>query len=108
MLGKDDDVIASLFQALAAAALPADWPFPEVGLLTLQAVRGRQGEHQQGEQDVHTQTDLHRCNPYKPPGDDCEPRINNVGSGAMNVGREQALESINVGQNGSIIASRYR
>ena len=37
--------------------------------------------------------------------DDCEPRINNVGSGAINVGRRPQLESMIVGQNGCSIAS---
>jgi hypothetical protein len=39
-------------------------------------------------------------------GDDCEPRINNVGSGAMNVGRGPRLESMIVSRAGCSIASR--
>ena len=38
--------------------------------------------------------------------DDCEPRINNVGSGASNVGRRHAPESMIMGQKGCSIASR--
>jgi len=38
--------------------------------------------------------------------DECEPRINNVGLGAENVGREHAPESMIVGQDGCSIASR--
>ena len=53
VLGKDDDLIPGLFQELAAPALPADRLFPHSVLLTLQPVRRRQGEHEQGEQHVH-------------------------------------------------------
>jgi hypothetical protein len=38
--------------------------------------------------------------------DDCEPRINNVGFGAINVGWEHLPESMIVGQDGCSIASR--
>jgi hypothetical protein len=37
---------------------------------------------------------------------DCEPRINNVSSGADNVGREHAPELMIVGGEGCSIASR--
>jgi hypothetical protein len=37
---------------------------------------------------------------------ECEPRITHVGSGANNVGREHAPESMIVGQDGCSIASR--
>jgi hypothetical protein len=46
------------------------------------------------------------CNEYEPTRHDCKPRINNVGSGAMNVSREHAPESMIVGQAGCSIASR--
>jgi hypothetical protein len=42
----------------------------------------------------------------EPVGEDCEPRINTVGSGAMNVGRAHMPESIIVGREGCSIASR--
>jgi hypothetical protein len=46
------------------------------------------------------------CNQYEPTRHDCRSRINNVGSGADNVGRTPALESMIVGQAGCSIASR--
>jgi hypothetical protein len=45
-------------------------------------------------------------NECEPMGDHCRPRINNVGSGAINVGREHAPESMIVGRKGCSIASR--
>jgi hypothetical protein len=51
-LGKDDDVIAGLLQELATPAFPTDRLVPRVGLRTLQTIRRRQGEHQQGKQHV--------------------------------------------------------
>ena len=39
---------------------------------------------------------------------DCEPRINNLGLGADNVGREHPTESMIVGLEGCSIASRYK
>jgi hypothetical protein len=47
-----------------------------------------------------------RCTSCEPAGVDCEPRINHVGLGADNVGREHPTESIIVGLEGAIIASR--
>ena len=46
---------------------------------------------------------LSECEPAR---HDCEPRINNVGSGAENVGREHAPESMIVGREECSIASR--
>jgi hypothetical protein len=46
------------------------------------------------------------CNDCEPTRHDCKPRIKSVGSGARNVGREHALESMIVGQDGRSIASR--
>jgi hypothetical protein len=43
---------------------------------------------------------------YGPGEDHCKPRINNLGSGAMNVGLGCATESINAGPGEHIIASR--
>jgi hypothetical protein len=45
-------------------------------------------------------------NDCEPTGDDYEPRINHVGSGAMNVGRRHAPESMIVGLKGCSMASR--
>ena len=45
---------------------------------------------------------VNECEPMR---HDCEPRINTVGSGAMNVGREHAPESMIVGLDGCSIAS---
>jgi hypothetical protein len=53
ILGKDDDVVSSLFQDLAPPALPTDRVLPHVGMLTLQAVRCPQGAHQYSEDEVH-------------------------------------------------------
>ena len=47
-----------------------------------------------------------RCNKCEPAGDHCKPRINNVGSGAMNVGRMHVPESMIVGREECSIASR--
>jgi hypothetical protein len=47
-----------------------------------------------------------RCRKCEPAKCDCEPRINHVGSGANNVGREYPTESMILGQNGRSIASR--
>jgi hypothetical protein len=51
--GKDDDQIPRVPEEPAAPALPADGFSPGFLLLTLQPVRGGQGEQQQGEHDVH-------------------------------------------------------
>jgi hypothetical protein len=53
VLGKDDAQIPRVLEKLAALALPDDGFSPGVLLLTLAPIGGRQGEHQQGEQDVH-------------------------------------------------------
>jgi hypothetical protein len=45
-------------------------------------------------------------NDCEPTGDDYEPRINHVGSSAMNVGRRHAPESMIVGLKGCSMASR--
>ena len=46
------------------------------------------------------------ANNVSPQEFDCEPRINNLGSGAINVGRRPRLESMIVGLGGCSIASR--
>ncbi len=43
---------------------------------------------------------------YEPAGDPCQPRINNVGPGAINVSRRPQPESLMVGQAGCSMASR--
>jgi hypothetical protein len=52
-LGEHDHQMPGVLQARAAPALPAEGLTPRVGLLTRQPVRGRQGKHQHGEDDVH-------------------------------------------------------
>jgi hypothetical protein len=47
-----------------------------------------------------------RCTSCEPTRDDCEPRSNTVGSGAINVSRKPRLESMIVGREGCSIASR--
>jgi hypothetical protein len=47
-----------------------------------------------------------RCKECGPTRHECEPRINNVGLGAINVGRTHAPESMIVDQDGCSIASR--
>jgi hypothetical protein len=53
-LSKHDDQVPALLLELTSPALPADGLSPTLLLLALQPVRRRQGEHQQGEQDVDT------------------------------------------------------
>jgi Protein of unknown function (DUF4197) len=45
-------------------------------------------------------------NECEPAGADCEPRVNNLGFGADNVGLEHPTESMNMGPERAIIASR--
>src|SRR6266850_4576503 len=52
-LGKDDDLVPVLLEELPAPALPPDRVCPGVVWLTPQAIGGSQGEHQQGEHDMH-------------------------------------------------------
>ena len=52
-VSKDDHLVPVLLDELPAPALPPDWVLPGVGLFTLQAIGGRQGEHQQGDHHVH-------------------------------------------------------
>ena len=47
-----------------------------------------------------------RCHECEPARHDCRPRINHVGSGADNVGRTHAPESMIVGLEGCSLASR--
>jgi hypothetical protein len=49
---------------------------------------------------------LDRGNQCGPTSHDCEPSLNNVGSGAIDVSQTHAPESVIVGRRGYIIASR--
>jgi hypothetical protein len=52
-LGEDDHLLPGLLLELAPPALPADGLSPTLLLLARPPGRRRQGEHQQGQQDVH-------------------------------------------------------
>ena len=52
-LGKDDHLVAGLLQHLSTPTLPADGLPGGRLALTLQPIRGRQREQQQGEHDLH-------------------------------------------------------
>src|SRR2546426_712854 len=51
--GKHDHLVPGLLQELAPPALPPDRFLAHGLLLTLEPIGGRQGKHDQGEDDVH-------------------------------------------------------